>query len=173
MRFLLVLCCIACRPGPPADARTDTATTRQGTTLDSAALHVLAFLRGQAPFEGVALADSISLYVGREAGGTRTTFARAQLREPSAWIARSSLGPYSLVPPSTLPKVTTKVGSHFVCREYPLATFFPDLARLPHVGIQLQPENLTSCLQTWNVTFVFDSTARPRLVAAVYDQFEW
>jgi hypothetical protein len=33
---------------------------------------------------------------------------------------------------------------------------------------------MDSCLQVWNVTFVFDPKARPpRLVAAVYDQFEW
>jgi hypothetical protein len=70
-------------------------------------------------------------------------------------------------------KLTTKVGRHFDCNEQSLATRFPRLAERPHVGTMLEPANRTSCLQTWNVTFVFDTNSRPRLVAAVYDQWEW
>ena len=70
-------------------------------------------------------------------------------------------------------KLTTKVGRHFNCIEQSLATKAPLLAQLRHVGTLLELPNRTSCLQTWNVTFVFDSTDVPRLVAAVYDQWEW
>jgi hypothetical protein len=70
-------------------------------------------------------------------------------------------------------KLTTKVGRHLNCREQPLAAKFPQLAHLPHVGTMLQPENFGSCLQTWNMTFVFDTSTRPRLVAVAYDQWEW
>jgi hypothetical protein len=57
--------------------------------------------------------------------------------------------------------------------DYPLSATFPDLARLPHVGATLR-YGADSCLQTWNLTLVFDARARPwKVVAAVYDQFEW
>jgi hypothetical protein len=142
--------------------------------LDSAARAVLAFLRGDARFDDLAVADSVVLFVGREAGGTRTVVRREQLRQRGNWVARSALGNYALVPPSSLTRVTTKPGTHFVCHERQLALFFPDLARRPHVGVLLTPETMQSCLQVWNLTLVFDAdSARPRLVAAVYDQFEW
>jgi len=71
-------------------------------------------------------------------------------------------------------KLRTKVGRHFNCVEQSLASKFPRLALLPHVGTMLEPENAGGCLQSWNVTFVFDTSKnRPRLVAAVYDQWEW
>jgi len=70
-------------------------------------------------------------------------------------------------------KLTTKVGRHFNCNEQSLATKFPRLAQFPHVGTVLEPANRTSCLQTWNMTFVFDTSSRPRILAAVYDQWEW
>jgi hypothetical protein len=73
-----------------------------------------------------------------------------------------------------LTKLTAKEGRHFKCLEYPLASLFPDLAKLPHVGVKLEPDNAGSCLQTWNATFVFDASTKPaRLVGAVYDQWEW
>ena len=59
------------------------------------------------------------------------------------------------------------------CREQPLERKFPRLARFPHVGTMLEPERARSCLQTWNMTFVFDTSEGPRLIAAVYDQWEW
>jgi hypothetical protein len=142
--------------------------------LDSAARAVLAFLRGDAAFDDLWLADSVEFFVGREAGGTRTVMRREQLRQPRNWVARSALGNYALVPPVSLTKVTTKPGAHFVCHERRLSSSFPDLARRPHVGLLMSPETMQSCLQVWNLTLVFDADLpRPRLVAAVYDQFEW
>jgi hypothetical protein len=56
----------------------------------------------------------------------------------------------------------------------PLASRVPALAARPHVGVRLEPSTPKSCLETWNATFVFDtSAATPRLVAALYDQWEW
>lgn len=134
---------------------------------------MIGFLRAESPFDGAALADSVTLYVSLEGGGGRTTFAREQLRQPSAWQVRSARSVYSLVPPPGLTKLTTKAGAHFVCFEQPLALRVPQLAALPHVGVKLEPESGTSCLQSWSITFAFDTRSPPRLVAAVYDQWEW
>ena len=142
-------------------------------TLDSSARRVVEFLRGKASFEQIALSDTVTLFVSPEGGGGRTTFARDQLRQPSAWRVRSGGRVISLAPPAGLTRLTTKVGRHFNCAEQSLASKFPRLAQRPHVGTVLAPENASSCLQTWNVTFVFDTGSRPRLVAAVYDQWEW
>ena len=69
--------------------------------------------------------------------------------------------------------MTTRVGRHLKCLDYPLSATFPDLARLPHVGTMLS-YGTASCLQTWTLTVIFDPLAQPpKLVAAVYDQFEW
>jgi hypothetical protein len=141
--------------------------------LDSATRAILAFLRREKAFSTIELADSVDLYVGRDAGGTRTRYARMDLQRPSLWVARSSRGNYRLVPPSSHPVTTMKRGAHFICNERKLSESFPELARKPHVGVLLEPEFRESCAQAWNVTFVFDDAARPRLVAAVYDQFEW
>jgi hypothetical protein len=122
----------------------------------------------------VRLADSVTLYLSPEGGGTRRAFAREQLRDPSSWRVASGGHAYAFAPPAGVTRLTARAGRHFNCREYPLSSRFPDLARLPHVGVKLEPERTESCLQTWNVTFVFDPAARPaRLVAAVYDQWEW
>ena len=142
--------------------------------LEASARDVVAFLRGAAPFESVRLADSVALYVSPEGGGARATFDRERLRSPASWVVRSGQQRYAFVPPAGLTKLTTRVGRHFDCLEYALSSRFPALAPLPHVGVKLEPESGGSCLQSWNVTFVFDSAARPpRLVAAVYDQWEW
>jgi len=176
----LVASCSADRG--PGDADSPRASTSDNPTsavhtsaeLDSAARTVLSFLRGQASLDSTRLADTVVLYLTPEIGGSRATFSRAQLRDPAKWAIPLQGHNYTLVPPTTLPKLTTKVGRHFRCYDYPLSSVYPDLGRLPHVGTQLAPEEMGSCLQTWNITFVFDSTARPpRLVAAVYDQFEW
>ena len=69
--------------------------------------------------------------------------------------------------------MTTRPGRHLKCLDYPLSATFPELARFPHVGTTLR-YGTDSCLQTWNLTLVFDPDDRPlTLVAAVYDQFEW
>jgi hypothetical protein len=71
-------------------------------------------------------------------------------------------------------RMTTRPGRHFNCHEYPLGSRFPHLATLPHVGVKLEPDRPASCLESWNATFVFDTSAgRPQLIAAVYDQWEW
>ena len=86
----------------------------------------------------------------------------------------SDHGTYSFVPPRRLTKLTVREGRHFNCLEYSLGSRFPELATVSHVGVKLEPDKLTSCLETWNATFIFDwSTGRPRVVAAVYDQWEW
>jgi hypothetical protein len=142
-------------------------------TLDSAARRIVDFLRGKASFDQINLSDTVTLSVTPEGGGGQATFARQQLRDPSAWRVRSGSHVYSLAPPTGMTKLTTRVGRHFNCNEQSLATRFPRLAKLPHVGTLLEPGNRGSCLQTWNVTFVFDTSTHPRLVAAVYDQWEW
>jgi hypothetical protein len=147
--------------------------TRSDSTLDSAARRVVEFLRGNAPFDQIELSDSVTLSVSPEGGGGRATFSREQLRHPSAWRVRSGGRQFSLAPPSGMTKLTTRVGRHYNCGEQSLAANFPRLAQLPHVGTELAPANMSSCLQAWNMTFVFDTSSRPRLVAAVYDQWEW
>ena len=143
--------------------------------LEQAAEEIVGFLRGNVGFEKIHLADTVVLYLSPEGGGTRTRFTRAQLSVPSSWVLRSGRSTYSFVPPQRLTTLTAKAGRHFNCLEYPLASRFRELAALPHVGVKLEPDGPTSCLETWNATFIFnDSGAQPpRLVAAVYDQWEW
>jgi hypothetical protein len=141
--------------------------------LDSAARRVVEFLRGRLPFEQITLGDTVAFYVSPEGGRGRARFTRQQLRQPSAWVVRSMGHNYQLTPPTRMTNLTTKVGRHLNCGEQPLAAKFPQLARFPHVGTMLQPQNFQSCLQTWNMTFVFDTTAHPRVIAVAYDQWEW
>ena len=141
--------------------------------LDSAAKAIVAFLQGKRAFDAISLADTVILYLSPEGGGTRATFTRDSLRAPARWTVQSGARKYSLVPP-TWTRMTTRPGRHFNCHEYPLMSRFPHLGMQPHVGVKLEPGTTGSCLQTWNTTFVFDTTAGPpRLVAAVYDQWEW
>jgi hypothetical protein len=71
-------------------------------------------------------------------------------------------------------EMTTRIGRHFRCSEYPLSSVSEELARFPHVGVLLTPVDMGSCLQAWNFTLVFDPNEKPpTLVAVVYDQFEW
>jgi hypothetical protein len=150
-------------------------TGDRAETLERAAKEIIGFLRGRVGFEKIHLADTVVLYLSPEGGGTRTGFTRAQLSAPSSWMLHSGRSTYSFVPPQRLTKLTAKAGRHFNCLEYTLASRFRELAALPHVGVKLEPDGQTSCLETWNATFIFnDSRAQPpRLVAAVYDQWEW
>src|SRR5687768_13909797 len=142
--------------------------------LEQSASEVVEFLRGNAPFETIALADTVTLYLSPDGGGILSAFSREQLRRPSQWVLRLGRQTYAFAPPPSLKKMTAKADTHFDCLDYPLASRFPELAKLPHVGVKLEPDSAASCLQTWNATFVFDTSARPaRLVAAVYDQWEW
>ena len=147
--------------------------------LLEAAVAVVAFLRGEAEFNRIRVADTITLYLAPEAGGAPRTVTRDMLRDRSSWMIR---GPrprperqgirYSFVPSRGQAEVTMRVGRHLKCREYALSSVYPELARLPHVGIMLAFG--AGCLQAHNFTLVFDPDAQPpTLVAAVYDQWEW
>jgi hypothetical protein len=153
--------------------RDSAAIARGNRVLDSAAKEVVAFLQGKRPFDGITLADTVVLYLSPEGGGTRAALARESLRTPAAWTVQSNRQKYSFVPPPWT-KMTTRPGRHFNCMEYSLASRFVNLAVQPHVGVKLEPDRPASCLESWNATFVFDTAAgRPRLIAAVYDQWEW
>ena len=178
-RWLAVFLLAACG-GQEGDAGVDTAApaatispTAGDAELEAAARNVILFLQGSTPFDSVPLADSVALYVAPEGGGARSVYSRDALRQPSSWRVTSGQRTFPLAPPPGMDSLTTKAGRHFNCREYDLASRYPELARQPHVGIKLEPAQAASCLQTWNVTMVFDSTAQRRLTAAVYDQWEW
>lgn len=146
----------------------------QGARLEDAALAIVRFLSGAAPLDSTLLADTVALSLALEGGGAETRLARASLMAPDAWVVRSGGGRHSFVPPARLPKVTVKAGRHFNCLDSSLEARRPELAGQPHAGVKLEPDSAGSCLQVWNATFVFDTTAGPpRLVAAVYDQWEW
>lgn len=167
---------LACRP-PDAERTTDDTTAiaiaanLPPAPFDSAALRIVDFLRGGPALDNPP--DSVTLYVVPEGGGGRRTLRRSELRDRRNWRVRSGSATYSLVPPPTFLALTSKFGMHFQCMERSLDSRLPRLARLPHVGVKLQPADASSCLQSWNVTFVFDAALPPRLVAAVYDQWEW
>jgi hypothetical protein len=150
-------------------------SARRPAELEDAATEIIAFLRRETGFDRLRLADTVTLYLSPEGGGTRARIAREQLRDRSSWRVRGrGRATYSLVPPEEVTKLTTRVGRHFNCREYALSSRFPELAQLPHVGTKLEPADASSCLQTWNLTLVFDPNRQPpTLVAAVYDQWEW
>ena len=134
----------------------------------------MSFLAGDADFEALDLADTVELYVAPEGGGGRARISRERLRDRLAWRVGTGNAQRSFVPTGLLTKMTTSVGKHMNCHEYPLASRVPALATRPHVGVKLEPPDAKSCLETWNATFVFDTSgATPRLIAAVYDQWEW
>jgi hypothetical protein len=146
--------------------------------LVEAATAIVAFLRGEADFDRIRLADSVTFYLAPEGGGTRRSVSRERLRDRSNWMVRGRDPQgkpgitYSLVPPRDGTELTTRAGRHLKCLEYPLASIYQDLARLPHVGVMLAYG--TGCLQKHNFTLVFDPDQKPpTLIAAVYDQWEW
>jgi hypothetical protein len=160
---------------PPSNRTpTQTETPVAQAELDSVAREIVGFLRDSIPFERLNVADTVRIYVSPEGGGGHTALSRDALRRSADWKVRSRGQLYSLVPPKTVTKLTTRPGKHLNCKEYPLSSRVPELATFPHVGTKLEPDSVASCLQSWNVTFVFDLSARPlRLIAAVYDQWEW
>jgi hypothetical protein len=152
----------------------DAKPSRPGSDLEEAATKAARFLSGYEPFDALALADSVDLYVAPDGGGGRARLAREQLRDPQAWQVESGGRARSFVPRGLRTRVVTAPGRYMNCQPSDLATRFPKLAPLPHVGVRLEPPRVRSCLETWNATFVFDTTGGvPRLVAAVYDQWEW
>jgi hypothetical protein len=153
---------------------TDSVPSPGAARLRSAAEEIVSFLAGDADFEAVELADTVVLYVAPEGGGATARISRARLRDRNAWRVGSGSTQHSFVPTGLLTKMTTRVGKHMNCREADLATRVPNLASRPHVGVRLEPPEMKSCLETWNATFVFDTAGGPpRLIAAVYDQWEW
>jgi hypothetical protein len=152
-----------------------TAPAGESAALVHAAENIVAFLRGELPFDSITAADTVTIRLAPEGGGDSTRVSRERLRERASWSVRAGSGTaYPLAPPATLTTLTTREGRHFNCREYALSSRAPELAAFPHVGTRLAPPDAGSCLQTWNVTFVFDPhTDDPTLVAVVYDQWEW
>ena len=165
------------RTQPSAPPTSDVASPGDAgsAALVEAATRVVGFLRGEVPFDSIHVADTVSLYLGLEEGRTQRDVERAALRERANWKVHSQSlrHSYSFIPPAGTAALTTRVGRHVNCLDYPLSATLPDLARLPHVGTSLA-YGTQSCLQTWNLSLVFDSHEQPpKLVAAVYDQFEW
>jgi hypothetical protein len=140
----------------------------------AAAERIIDFLRGGPELDASDVADTVAFHLPRGAGGGGTVMSRAELRVRENWQVRGAHGlTWSLVPPSWTDVLTTRVGRHLRCFEYDLAEEFPDLAGQPHVGTMLRPADAQSCLQSWNLTLIFDDSPRPVLIAAVYDQWEW
>ena len=164
-------------PALPAPASPATSPARRAA-LEDAARQVVRFLSGRSTLDTLALADTVELHLPPEGAGTTTgasvKLARSALRERDAWMVRADRRSFSFVPPHGLTRTTARAGTHFNCREVPLASRAPALASRPHVGVRLEPPESKSCLDGWNATFVFDTAgAHPRLVAALYDQWEW
>jgi hypothetical protein len=165
--------------GATAESATDTALApSRRAALEDAARQLTSFLTGGAALDTLALGDTVALHLPLEGAGPSTgasvRLARGALRDRDAWRIRAGDQSFTFVPPNGLTKMTVRAGTHFVCRDVPLASRVPALTMRPHVGVRLEPPTPKSCLETWNATFVFDtSAATPRLVAAVYDQWEW
>lgn len=153
----------------PTPATHDTSTT-QDEDLRERTERIVTFLRGEAPLELELLEDSVALHVAPDGGGDRKHVAREDLQDRSAW----RVGRHALLPPQHAMRLTMSAGQHFNCREVKLSSLYPDLARHRHVGVRLEPPTTESCLQVWNMTFVYDGDpGQPLLIAAVYDQWEW
>jgi hypothetical protein len=157
-------------PGAATPAPDAPSTVHQPHHLILAAVRIVSFLRGEAEFDEVFVADTVALYVAPEGGGMREEVPRELLRDRAAW----RVGEYGFVPPAESTILQTEVGTHYACFEQQLSSRYPHLARLPHVGARLEPPGADNCLQIWNLTLVFDPVEQPaKLVAAVYDQWEW
>jgi hypothetical protein len=142
--------------------------------MKRAAEGLVAFLRGAADFATLNVADTVDLVLPVEGGGTRQRLSREVLRDRQAWLIGVNGRRYSLVPAANLTRMKIAPGRHYNCREGLLSARVPQFGESPHVGVRLEPSDTESCLQGWNVTFVFDTASGPlRLVAAVYDQWEW
>ena len=181
MKRLLILALLACEPRA-AEQQTQQTTPVADSTKAAAshsdamiteAENVVSFLAGDADFDQLSLADTVELYVADEGGGARSKVDRDTLGDRNAWRVGGDRA-HSFVPSGLLTRMTAKAGAHFRCQEVALESRVASLVAVPHVGVKLEPPDAASCLQTWNATFVFDTTgARPRLTAAVWDQWEW
>jgi hypothetical protein len=172
-RFLLVMATLtACGDAAP-EASSAPAGREQ---LEAAAREMVTFLQGDAPLPA-GVADSVVLYLAPEGGGNSAVRRRAALEDPSAWAVHSAEldTTYPFAPPEGLTELAMEPGRHMRCFDESLGEISEELAALPHVGVRLSPPDvLVSCLQTWNLTFVFHPSADPlTLVAVIYDQWEW
>jgi hypothetical protein len=143
-----------------------------GAELLQTAEHIVRFLQGRVDLDSSVVADTVTLYISPEGGGATARVSRELLTNPANWRIESGTATHTLTPPAQLTELTTRAGSHFSCLEYQLATRYPELATLPHVGTKLS-NTAGNCLQTWNLTLVFAPQSAPQLVGAVYDQWEW
>jgi hypothetical protein len=159
-------------PEPTPEAVTSAPTDAD---LTSAAETIVRFLKGDTAFDAIATADTVTLRLTPEGGGTSRRVSRDSLRSLSSWHVRAPSGAvHSFAPPPPATQLTTRVGRHFNCREYSLESRFAELALLPHVGTKLEPQDTDSCLQSWNLTFVFSALPQtPILVEVIHDQWEW
>jgi hypothetical protein len=131
---------------------------------------LIAFLRGEGELDPLLLADSVLLQVAPEGGGHRRMVPREALLNRAEWYA----GPSSFLPPPELEYLTAEPGTHFNCVPVDLASRDTALSRMPHVGARLTSAPEADCLRSWNASFVFDAdSATPRLLAVLYDQWEW
>lgn len=165
----VVLTAVACQPSGPSLPQPPHPPPHEEHLIE-ATERLVSFLRGVSPFESSLFADSVTLYVAPEGGGGSRRVAGPELRSLSVW----RVGDHRLTPPPEATKLTRRAGRHFNCLEYPLASRYEALAARPHVGTKLEPPGYGSCLQSWNMTFVFAAdSSRPVLTAVVYDQWEW
>lgn len=142
--------------------------------LESAGTEAARFLAGYGRFDKLDLADTVDLYVAPDGGGARARMPRDLLRDREAWQVESGGQKRSFVPTGLRTRLVSAVGKYMNCNPSELKTRFPQLASYPHVGVKLEPANAKSCLESWNVTFVYDTAGgRTRLTAAIYDQWEW
>ena len=176
---ILALSCATSTDPNTSESSPPPTTTGSGFSsaeLVAAADSLIGFMKGDVDFDDLRISKSVDLHLSPEGGGNHVTVARSRLADRDSWKVRSKTldMTYNFVPARELTELTTKVGRHLNCMEYSLSSRVKRLAAHPHVGASLAPRDADSCLQTWNVTFVFDPKVEPpTLVAAVYDQWEW
>ena len=152
----------------------DSGGPRADSALVRSAREVVGFLAGELPFDSLRLADTVELRIAPEGGGATKRIGRTALRDRASWAVAGPPGRVSLIPPAGYSLLSARAGRHFNCQEQDLASRAPDLAARPHVGVRMQPDGASSCLQSWNASFVFDTAGgAPSLVAVLYDQWEW
>lgn len=175
-----IISCASEEPDPRVDsevarpAAEATSSPARDQELVEAAERVVRFLQGDLPFGEIRVADTVTLRLSPDGGGAQASLPRASLRDRTNWVVPTEHGHQSFVPPPALPHLSARSGVHFNCLEYPLTSVASDLADVPHVGVRLAPHAEANCLQTWNLTLVFEAAdGAPVLAAAVYDQWEW
>jgi len=143
--------------------------------LVAAATDIVRFLQGKVPFAEIETAPNVTLRLAKSGGGDSQEVPRDSLRNLEAWHVQSRSGTdYSFLPPKDRGSLVTRVGKHFQCMEYDLASAVDSSDGLPHVGAMIKPDGSDTCLKTWNLTLVFDpNLENPTLIWAVYDQWEW